>query len=138
MKLIKQTKFGIYGDCLESCISSLTGVNVDDIPVYNKEKYAGIDYWHVFNKNIAKKFGFYLDFTQSDILSGDCGYVRPNTLCIALGYSGGQTEILHAVIWDAYEDELFFDPSPGNEGLDTYPLNFVFLTNYYNKQDYEN
>jgi hypothetical protein len=133
MEGVKQTKTGMYGNCLESCIASLTGIALNDFPELSNIESANGKWWGILNNWLKEKHKIYTEAMVFDRNNCNDHYTRG--LVIAIGDSPSLKDELHAVIWDLDEDKMVFDPSPLNEGLKGSPKSYCMLINYYNQDN---
>lgn len=124
VKFIKQTKLN---NCLEACITSLTGIPLQDFPDLAHIASEDANWWKVLNKFLQKKYKIYCE----TITYSESKNYYDRGIAVAIGDSPNMKNELHAVLWDTEKDEMIFDPSPDNKGLKGKPNSFAILVNYY-------
>lgn len=127
MNFIKQTKLGHEGNCLEACISSLTGIPLNDFPDLSKIASENSNWWKILNNFLQENYEIYCESVNYE--AGKNHYKRG--IVIAIGNSPNCDNEKHAVLWDMEKDKMIFDPSPTNRGLKGKPDCFGVLINYY-------
>jgi hypothetical protein len=131
MEFIKQTKYGKEGNCLEACISSLTGISLESFPDLTEIESVNGEWWKILNNWLRKKHKLFIDSVIFDFENAN---EFERGLMIAVGDSPNLEGELHATIWDMDNNEMIFDPSPSNEGIKGDPHSFCMIINYYNKK----
>lgn len=129
MEFIKQTKFKEEGNCLEACISSLTGISLGSFPDLSEVDAEDGKFWGVLNQYLRDSHGLYVESIKFENYNNH--YDRG--LIIAVGQSHGSSDMLHAVLWDFEEQEIIFDPSPSNNGINGKPISYCILVKYFSR-----
>ncbi|MDD4971941.1 MAG: hypothetical protein PHT07_21145 [Paludibacter sp.] len=98
---------GKHGDCWMACISTLTGIPMDELPDVNDPMNAEwSSYWVTMWKFLQEK-GFNLYCETVAQFKGN------NEYCIASGKSP-RGDFYHAVVWN---DGIAHDPHPDRTGI---------------------
>jgi hypothetical protein len=124
MNLIKQTRMGENGNCLEACVSSLLNISLESFP----EQWTELDheeYWPTINNYLVSNYGYYLESVQ-----GNKKEYFQRGVVIAAGNSGANPDYNHAVLWDFEKERMIFDPSPSNDGLSGNPDFYLILVKF--------
>ena len=132
MKYINQNRYGKQGNCLEACISSLTGIPLDNFPDMSGIESTDGAFWKILNNWLRVNHGIYVDSILFDF---DNSNKFERGLMIAVGDSPSLKDELHAVLWDMDSNKMIFDPSPLNEGLKGKPKSFCMLIKYFRIHD---
>ena len=125
MEFIKQTIQGRYGNCLEACISSLTGIPIDHFP--NQEKVASDDpiLTKTLNEWLQENHGIYVEsICYRDKLPFKHGVV----IASIPSFVDGET---HAVLWDFENERIVFDPALSPSSVESKPKHFIIIVKYY-------
>jgi len=99
------------GDCWAACISSLTGIPLDEVPDPNSEENKE---WPVYWVNMYK----FLQQRGFDMCCINVSEFKEEDYCIAVGKSprciGVNSDLYHAVIWNK---GIVHDPHPDRTGI---------------------
>lgn len=119
---IEQTKFGSKGNCLEACIASLTGIDLDTFPPSRDD---GKDWCAKFNIWLAENHNLYIENVKYEKLDA---FQRGISIA---SFQGNKNELAHAVLWDMNNNKMLFNPMPNNPLIAGEPDHFIILVNYY-------
>lgn len=121
MKFTEQNKFDDEGNCLEACISSLVGMDINSFPADLCKK---VNWVEVLNSFLIDNHNIYIDFVS-------ISSVRTAGVVIAIIQTAASDEMYHAVLWDVSENCVIFDPSPVKKSLKGNPVVYGIVVNYY-------
>jgi len=124
MNFFKQTR---SDNCLETCASILTGIDVSLFPNLSEISSEDAKFFKVLNGWLTKNYGLYLETIKYE----DDENFYNRGLGIAVGDSPNQKGELHAVLWDSDRHLIVFDPAPSNKGLIGEPTHFIIIVKHF-------
>jgi hypothetical protein len=95
-----------HGDCWAACISSITGIPLEDIPDPNAEENKE---WSIYWVNMWK----FLQERGFNLYCESIPRFKDTQVCIACGKSP-RGDFNHAVVWN---NGIIHDPHPDNKGI---------------------
>lgn len=117
MNFVFQTRFGGVdsspserGNCDAACVSTITGIPLDEIPPYQEHGENG---WFEERQKFLKSRGLFSVIFDARFLSSENSHIFPNGLCIAVG-PAPRGDWNHAVVGCVTDGKLklIHDPYP--------------------------
>lgn len=118
---------GHEGNCLEACISSLTGIPLKEFPDLSKINQGDTSFWKILNTFLQREHSMYCESITYELGKND----HKRGIIIAIVDSLTSKDLTHAILWDTEKNEMIFDPSPTEGNIKRKPRSFAILINYY-------